>query len=85
MAHLISIGNSKGVRLPKNLIAEAKLEEKELEFKVVPEGILIHPVSKAREGWKEKFESMSNQPLSVEEQEWLETDLSSSREDDWTW
>lgn len=85
MAHLISIGNSKGVRLPKNLIAEAKLEERELEFKVVPEGILIHPVSKAREDWKEQFESMSNQSLSAEEQEWLESDLSSNKEEDWTW
>ena len=85
MAYLISIGNSKGVRLPKNLIAEAKLEEKELEFKVVPEGLLIHPVSKAREGWKEQFESMSNQPLSAKEQEWLESDLSSSTEEGWTW
>lgn len=85
MAHLISIGNSKGVRLPKNLIAEAQLEEKELEFKIVPEGILIHPVSKAREGWKEQFELMSNQPLSAEEKEWLETDLLSNKEEDWSW
>ena len=85
MAHLISIGNSKGVRLPKHLIAEAQLEEKELEFKVLPEGILIHPLSKAREGWSEKFELMAKQPMSVEEQEWLDVDLSSSNEKEWIW
>ena len=85
MAHLISIGNSKGVRLPKHLIAEAQLEEKELEFKILPEGILIHPVSKVREGWEEQFELMAKQQLSSEEQEWLDADLSSSSEKEWTW
>ena len=85
MAHLISIGNSKGVRLPKQLIEQAQLQEKELEFKVVPEGILIHPVTKAREGWAEQFTLMAKQPLSNEEHEWLEADLSTNDGEQWVW
>lgn len=85
MAHLISIGNSKGVRLPKQLIEQAQLQEKELEFKVVPEGILIHPVTKAREGWTEQFTLMAKHPLSNEENEWLEADLSTNDGEQWVW
>ncbi len=48
MAHLVGIGNSQGVRIPKILIKQAKLENKELSFKVVDNGLLITPSKKAR-------------------------------------
>lgn len=86
MAYLVSIGNSKGVRLPKQLIEQAQLEDKELEFKILPEGILIHPIKKVREGWAEQFTLMATQAQSTEDKEWLNADLSThNNDDDWTW
>jgi len=57
MAHLIRIGNSQGIRIPKPIIEQAELEDKELVFKVVEESLLIQPVSKARQGWAEAIEA----------------------------
>ncbi len=56
MAELVRIGNSKGIRIPKIIIDQTQLEEKELEFKIVDEGLLICPVrKKSRAGWEEVF------------------------------
>ena len=56
MAELVRIGNSKGIRIPKIIIDQARLKEKKLEFKIVDEGLLICPVSKkTRVGWEEIF------------------------------
>lgn len=56
-ARLIQIGNSKGVRLPKNVIEKYNLVD-ELEIIESDEGIMIKPVTtKVREGWEEKFKS----------------------------
>ena len=52
MAHLVKIGNSQGVRIPKSLIEQTELEGKELRFQVVNEGLLISPENGVRTGWK---------------------------------
>ena len=86
MAQLINIGNSKGVRLPKSLIEQAHLDNKELEFIVLPEGVLIHPIQKNRQGWKEQFSDLAKHPLTADEKEWLEASIDSSElEEDWSW
>ena len=54
IARLIQIGNSKGVRLPKNVIDKYNLVD-ELEIVESEEGIIIKPISKVRKGWEEKF------------------------------
>ena len=51
MAKIIQIGNSQGIRIPKPLIALAKIEDKELEFVVMDSGLLITPEKKVRVGW----------------------------------
>ena len=51
---LIQIGNSKGLRLPKNVIEKYNLKE-ELEILETDEGILIKPVSEVRQGWEAQF------------------------------
>jgi len=51
---LIQIGNSKGLRLPKNVIDKYNLKE-ELEILETDEGILIKPVSEVRKGWDAQF------------------------------
>ncbi|MFZ2632092.1 MAG: AbrB/MazE/SpoVT family DNA-binding domain-containing protein [Desulfosalsimonadaceae bacterium] len=77
MTTLIKIGNSQGVRIPKVIIEQAKLEDKELEFKVIDDGLLIRPVNKHREGWKEQFDKAApqSQELSKADREWLEAPL----------
>lgn len=54
IARLIQIGNSKGVRIPKNVIDKYNLVD-ELEIVESEEGIIIKPVSKVRNGWDEMF------------------------------
>jgi antitoxin MazE len=47
---LIRIGNSRGVRLPKPLIAEAGLTD-EVELRVQDGAIVIEPATTNRSGW----------------------------------
>ena len=60
MAQIIKIGNSQGIRIPKPIVSIAKLENQELDFIVLNEGLLITPEKKSRIGWqieKEKIKS----------------------------
>ena len=56
---LITIGNPKGIRLPKKLIEKYRLTEN-LEIEEKPEGILIKP-KKAEDlyTWEETFQEMA--------------------------
>lgn len=55
--HLIRIGNSRGVRLPKPLIAQAGLTD-EVRLRVRDGGILIEPATPSRSGWAEAAREM---------------------------
>ena len=84
MTTLIKIGNSQGVRIPKAIIEQAKLDDKELEFKVIDDGLLIKPVDKPRRGWKEQFDKFAQtQDISDSDQEWLDAPLAD--DEDWEW
>ena len=84
MTTLIRIGNSQGVRIPKAIIEQAHLEDKELKFKVTDDGLLIQPVKKNRDGWKEQFDkALLSQVPNNEDKEWLEAPLAD--EGDWEW
>ncbi len=48
-AHIVRIGNSKGIRLPKTLLQEAQLED-EVELQAEPGRILISKTAKPRAG-----------------------------------
>ncbi len=50
MANLIQIGNSKGIRIPKAIIDQARLNDIELGFKITDEGLLIQPLKKTSAG-----------------------------------
>ena len=52
MAKIIQIGNSQGIRIPKPIIALAKLDDKELEFVVMDSGLLITTQKEVRVGWE---------------------------------
>lgn len=56
MAHLIPVGNSFGVRIPKAIITQMGFQkDSDLVFKVTDEGLLISNKRKSREGWEEAF------------------------------
>ena len=55
--HLVRIGNSRGVRLPKPLIAQAGLTE-EVELRVQKGAIVIARVTTPRSGWAEAARKM---------------------------
>jgi antitoxin MazE len=44
MTHLIRIGNSQGIRIPKLLIEQANLQGRELELEVMNGGLFIAPI-----------------------------------------
>ena len=84
MPTLIRIGNSQGVRIPKAIIDQARLKDTEFEFKIMDEGLLIQPVRKPRQGWKEQFqhEQFSRAEKEID-REWLDAPL--VKDEDWEW
>jgi len=54
---LVQIGNSRGIRLPKTVLAEAQLED-EVELKAEPGCIVIRSARRPRAGWGEAAEKM---------------------------
>ena len=85
MAHLIKIGNSQGIRIPKILIEQARLEGKELEFEVFGEGLLVLPSRKPRAGWKEAIEEKlaTTQGAEMADAEWLDATLTDDETLEW--
>jgi antitoxin component of MazEF toxin-antitoxin module len=84
MPSLISIGHSKAIPIPKVFIDQAHLENQELQFKVVKEGLLISPVKSVRQSWKESIEAiLKKHGQEIQDQEWLDAPLVSNEE--WEW
>ena len=54
---LVQIGNSRGIRLPKTVLAEAQLAD-EVELKAEPGCIVIRSVRQPRMGWAEAAKRM---------------------------
>lgn len=52
---LVSVGNSKGIRIPSSVIKQCGLGD-ELEMRVENGAIMLLPVRSAREGWDAAFE-----------------------------
>ena len=84
MTHLIKIGNSQGIRIPKPLIEQAELAGKELKIEVVENGLLVTPSKAPREHWQETFEA-AKLAHDVEEvdSEWLNADLVADEDLEW--
>ncbi len=57
-ASIVRIGNSQGIRIPKVVLEQTKLEG-EVELEVRDREILIRPVSKPRQDWAQKFKAMA--------------------------
>jgi len=84
MTHLIKIGNSQGIRIPKIIIEQAHLEGKELKLQVINNGLYITPIKKTREGWKKSIEKIiathGNEQI---DDDWLDAGLVSDDELEW--
>lgn len=84
MTTLIRIGNSQGVRIPKAIIEQTQLNDKELEFKIIDDGLLIQPLKKPRQGWKKQFEKVQLVDNANEiDKEWLDAPL--VEDEEWEW
>ena len=77
---LIQIGNSKGLRLPKNIIEKYGLEG-ELTLIETENGLLIKPVDKPRSNWKAKILAEGNDNL-IGNDDVLATEFDDT---EWTW
>lgn len=56
-AKIVSIGNSKGVRIPKALLRQAQLDpSRPVRLKAQRHAILIEQRSHPRAGWEESFQ-----------------------------
>jgi len=54
---IISIGNSKGIRLSKTLLEKYNLKDK-VELILEQDYIILKPKSEPRSGWDQAFQSM---------------------------
>jgi len=80
-ARLIQIGNSRGIRLPKNVLAEAQLED-EVELKAEPGCIVIRSARRPRAGWAEAARQMRER----EEDRLLDPPVSTRFDrEEWKW
>ncbi|MBI5568446.1 MAG: AbrB/MazE/SpoVT family DNA-binding domain-containing protein [Desulfomonile tiedjei] len=78
---LVRIGNSRGVRLPKALIAEAGLSD-EVELHVRDGAIILERATAPRSGWAEAAEEMSRR----DEDRLLDPPASTHfDEEEWEW
>ncbi len=85
MTHLVKIGNSQGIRIPKAIIEQSDFTGKELKLELVPNGLLISPKKQHREGWKESIEQILLSQNVIEDikevdQEWLDATLTADDE-----
>lgn len=84
MAHLVKIGNSQGIRIPKPLVEQAHLEGKELELQLVDDGLLISPKNNPRQGWKTEIEQIiATHGNEILDEEWLHSSLASDEDLEW--
>lgn len=59
-AHLVRIGNSQGIRIPKPLLEQTGLKD-EVEIEVEDQRLVIRAVNNPRAGWDEAFAAMARQ------------------------
>ena len=86
MTTLTKIGNSQGIRIPKPLIQQARLENVDLELEVLENGLLIKPVNNtSRDTWKENIEKVLSKNKNASDDGVLEDFLNDNDLEDWQW
>ena len=83
--HIVRIGNSQGIRIPKILLEQANLTEDEaVELEVQSEQIVIRPTYEPRRGWEAAFQAMA----AHQDDELLDEEVGSTTdwdEEAWEW
>jgi antitoxin MazE len=81
-ARIVKIGNSRGIRIPKPLIAQVGIKG-EVEINVEENRLVISPAERPRADWAEAFRRMAGKGDDV----LLDGDLFVSRwdEEEWEW
>ncbi len=86
MTMLTKIGNSQGIRIPKPIIKQANLENIEIEFEVVKDGLLLKPVKKiVRENWENNIKNTLSKNKDKKDKAVLSDFLNDDDLDDWEW
>ena len=86
MLTLIAIGNSQGIRIPKPIIKQAHLENRELELVIVENGLLIKPLEEHyRESWVSDIEQVYANHENKKDEAFLDDLLNDSDLEDYTW
>jgi len=86
MTKLTRIGNSQGIRIPKPIIAQAGLENVELDLEVVENGLLIKPIPfSKRKSWKENIEDILLKNKNIKDEAILYDMLDNSDLKDYQW
>ena len=57
-AHIVKIGNSQGIRIPKPILEQLGIIE-DVDIKVENSQIIIRPVLSPRSGWNDAFREMA--------------------------
>lgn len=79
--HIVKIGNSQGVRIPKLLLERSKLAD-EVELEARDDQIVIRSARQPRHGWADAFRAMAERG----DDKLLDKSLSTRwAEDEWQW
>jgi len=80
IAKIIQIGNSKGIRIPNQILKDLNIEDQiELIINDNKDEIILKPIHKIREGWLDSFKKMNlnsddkliiNDSLDLNDWEW---------------
>jgi antitoxin MazE len=81
--HIVRIGNSQGVRIPKPLLEQTGLRG-EVEITAEDGSLVIRPVKRPREGWTAAFQEMARRGDDALVDAVAPT-LSTWDEDEWEW
>ena len=88
MTMLSKIGNSQGIRIPKSIIKQAKLDNAEIEFEITKNGLLLKPIKKRndRKNWEYEIEKVLKQNKNNKDDGIIE-ELLNIRDslDEWEW
>ena len=81
IASVVQIGNSRGIRLPKNILCELNIES-EVEMVVHNDALIIKNIEKKpRKDWNEAFTKMSK----AKEDKLLLPEKIDSEDFEWVW
>ncbi len=79
---LVRIGNSKGIRIPQQMIRRYRLGD-EVLVEATKKGLLLRPLRQGKLSMEDSFKAMANdKKATAEAREWAETGLAEGLEKD---